>query len=208
MSAHQNESGDQEIEVKFFVRDLAVIEVRLQALGAKRTADRVREVNLRFDTRDGALTRQSQVLRLRQDTASVMTFKGPARMNQAVSMRQEIEFEVNDFGAARRFLEALGYVVSVIYEKYRTTYALGNLEIVLDEMPFGSFIEVEGPDAASIQQMAADLRLDWEARSTASYLGLFAQLRAARGLSARNLTFEELEGVRATPQDLSLNYAG
>ena len=199
---------DQEIEVKFLVRDLKVIEERLIALGASRSAERVRETNLRFDTPEGELTRRHQVLRLRQDAGAVMTFKGPAQAGESVSVRQEIEFEVSDFGAAQRLLEALGYVVSVIYEKYRTTYSLGALEVVLDEMPFGSFLEIEGPDSASIQRLAEDLRLDWPARSSASYLALFNQLRAARSLSAQNLTFAELAGVNAAPEDLGLRYAG
>jgi adenylate cyclase, class 2 len=164
---------DQEIEVKFFVRDLAVVEQRLQALGAQRTAERVLETNLRYDTPAGDLTREQRVLRLRQDVGAVMTYKGPARAGESVSMRQEIEFQVSDFAAARRLIEALGYVIYMIYEKYRTTYTLGNLEIVLDEMPFGAFVEIEGPDGDQIQQAAAQLKLDWDARSSASYLALF-----------------------------------
>lgn len=200
---------DQEIEVKFFVRDLAVVESRLRSLGAKCIVERVHEVNLRYDTPGGELTRQQRVLRLRQDVDSVVTYKGPARLDaNSVSMRQEIEFQVSDFGAAQRLLEALGYVISITYEKYRTTFEYGDLEVVLDEMPFGNFVEIEGPDSASIQNAAANLRLDWDSRSAASYLGLFYQLRASRKLTAKNLTFEELAGVKATPQDLSLNYAG
>lgn len=199
---------DQEIEVKFLVQDLSVIEARLLSLGAQRSAERVRETNLRFDTPGGDLTRQRQVLRLRQDAGAVMTFKGPARAGESVSVRQEIEFQVSDFGAAQRLLEALGYVIAVIYEKYRTTYSLGELEVVLDEMPFGSFLEIEGPDGESIQRLAAGLQLDWEARSSASYLALFNQLRVARSLKAQNLTFDELSGVETAPEDLGLRYAG
>lgn len=199
--------SEQEIEVKFLVRDLAAIAARLDRLAARLSSPRVHETNLRFDTPDGALTRARRVLRLRQDAASVLTYKGPAAPGEEVSMRQEIEFTVSDFQAARRFLEALGYQVSVTYEKYRTMYALGELAVTLDEMPFGRFIEIEGPDAASIQAAAADLRLDWAARSVASYLALFNQLCAARGLPAQNLTFAELAGVEASPEDLGLRYA-
>ena len=198
--------NEQEIEVKFLVRDLAAIAARLDRLGARISAPRVHETNLRFDTPDGALTQARRVLRLRQDAASVLTYKAPAAPGEEVSVRQEIEFTVSDFQSARHFLEALGYQVSVTYEKYRTMYALNDLVVTLDEMPFGSFIEIEGPDAASIQAAAADLRLDWAARSVASYLALFDQLCAARGLAAQNLTFAELEGVDVSPEDLGLRY--
>jgi adenylate cyclase class 2 len=199
---------EQEIEAKFLVRDLSMIALRLDVLGAQITFPRVYEVNLRFDTPDGSLTRARQVLRLRQDAASFLTFKGPQRQGETVSARQEIEFQVSDFTAARHLLEALGYQVAVIYEKYRTTYQLGSLVVTLDEMPFGSFIEIEGPDAQSIQSAAASLQLDWEARSATSYLALFSQLCAARGLAAQNLTFDELRGINAAPEDLGLRYAG
>lgn len=198
---------EQEIEVKFLVRDLQGVAGRLRAQNAPVTAERVREVNLRFDTPDGALTRDHRVLRLRQDAGSVLTYKGAAAPGASVSVRQEIEFKVSDFEAARHFLEALGYQVSITYEKYRTTYQLGELMITLDEMPFGSFIEIEGPDAESIRKAAGELHLDWEARSVASYLALFNQLRTSRGLAARNLTFDELRGVSASPEDLGLRYA-
>ena len=46
---------------------------------------------------------------------------------------------MGDFEAARRLLEALGYRLTVMYEKYRTTYHLRHLIVVLDEMPYGEF---------------------------------------------------------------------
>ncbi len=200
--------NEQEIEVKFMVRDLSVVAGRLKMLGARVSSERVHETNLRFDTPDGALTRERQVLRLRQDASAVLTFKGPAAPGQSVSTRQEIEFKVSDFASAQHFLEALGYQVAITYEKFRTMYDLRDLVVTLDEMPFGSFVEIEGPDAEAIRRSAEDLNLDWEARSLASYLGLFNQLRESRGLDARNLTFEELKGVKASPQDLGLRSAG
>ena len=200
-------SNDQEVEVKFPVRDLPGIAARLEALGARITAPRVLEINLRFDTPDGALSKERRVLRLRQDAGAVMTFKGPSQPGESVSVRQEIEFTVSDFAAARRLLEALGYAVVVTYEKFRTTFALHNLLVVLDELPFGSFIEIEGGDAEGIHAAADALGLDWGARSTASYLSLFAQLSAARRLTAKNLTFDELAGVQAHPKDMGLRYA-
>ena len=200
-------SNDQEVEAKFLVRDLPGIAARLERLGAWITAPRVHETNLRFDTPEGSLTKERRVLRLRQDAAAVMTFKGPSKAGESVSVRQEIEFTVSDFAAAQRMLEALGYVVSVTYEKFRTTYTFNDLLVVLDEMPIGGFIEIEGPDAESIRAAADALELDWEARSGSSYLALFAQLSATRGLSARNLTFDELSGVQVTPADMGLRYA-
>lgn len=198
---------DQEIEVKFAVRDLAALVSRLKSLGARLVQERVHETNLRFDTPYGDLTNEHRVLRLRQDVNAILTFKGPAQPGNEVSARQEIEFQVSDFEAARRFLQALGYRVAVAYEKYRAVYSLGEVLVTLDEMPIGSFAEIEGPDAGAIHTAAAVLKLDWDARSTASYIGLFNMLRDARGLSARNLMFAELQGVEVSPLDFGLRYA-
>jgi adenylate cyclase, class 2 len=199
--------SELEIEVKFFIRDLPAITDRLELLGARLTGQRILETNLRFDTPDSAVTRARQVLRLRQDAGAVLTFKGPDQPGERVRIRPEIEFQVSDFEAARHFLEALGYRVLVIYEKYRTTYQLGSLMVTLDEMPFGNFVEIEGPDPDQIEEGAKILKLDWHERSTASYLSLFYQFRAARGLTARNLTFQEMDGLTALPNDLGLSYA-
>lgn len=199
--------SEQEIEVKFYIRDLAAIAGRLDSIGARKTAGRVQETNLRFDTPGGDLTRARQVLRLRQDFNAVMTFKGPAQPGQEVSARQEIEFQVSDFTSAQHLLEALGYQVVIVYEKYRTTYQMEDLTIVLDEMPFGSFIEIEGPDADTIRRAAERIGLNWGARSVASYLALFNTLKTSKNVRAKNLTFEELAGIQVSPEDLGLQYA-
>jgi len=186
----------QEIEAKFYVRDLPAIERRLLAMGGSLLSPRVQEINLRFDTPDGRLGIGRQTLRLRKDTVARLTYKGPQAAGETVSSRPEIEFEVSDYQAARQFLEALGFILAVTYEKYRTTYTLGGTEVVLDELPFGSFVEIEGRDADAIFQSARRLGLAWETRCTESYLGLFIRLKNAVGLQAENLTFAEVGSWR------------
>jgi adenylate cyclase class 2 len=185
-------TNNQEQEAKFYLGDRLAFEERLRKLGAQLRTARTFEANLRFDTPDGALTQSYKVLRLRKDEKIRLTYKGPAEVGREVSVRPEIEFEVSSFDNARAFLEALGYQVSVRYDKYRTTYDLDSLEVVIDELPFGDFAEIEGPGTDAIQGAAAALGLNWEARCVDSYLGLFARLRNSEGLTARNLTFEEV----------------
>lgn len=199
--------GDQEIEVKFYLSKPERFPARLKAAGAVLVQERQFESNLRFDTPDGQLTREARVLRLRQDNRARMTYKGPSAAGQPVSQRQEIEFEVSDFAAARRLLEALGYHVSVMYEKWRTTYRLGELEIVYDELPFGHFTEIEGPDSDSIQRAASSLGLDWEARVTASYLALFERMKISRGVQGNELSFAAIQELAATCEDLGVKPA-
>ena len=109
---------DREIEVKFYVRGLISTEKLLQELGADQVQARTHEYNLRFDTPDGELTQRDHVLRLRKDSAARVTYKGPGFTLDGVYHRKEIEFAVSDFDAAQTLLEALGYQVSMVYEKF------------------------------------------------------------------------------------------
>ena len=59
---------------------------------------------------------------------------------------------------------------------------LGNVEVVVDELPTGDFLEIEGPDSESIRAAAKQLGLNWEAGILDSYTVLFERLRARLGL--------------------------
>jgi adenylate cyclase class 2 len=41
-------------------------------------------------------------------------------------------------------IEKLGYELAVVYEKHRKAWHLGKVEVVLDELPFGYYMEIEG----------------------------------------------------------------
>jgi adenylate cyclase class 2 len=194
--------SDQELEVKFYLSDLPALRARLEAAGAQLYKPRVHEINLRFDTPSGDLTRGYRVLRLRQDSEARLTYKGPGELVDGVRSRQELEFTVSDFETARHFLEALGYEVSVMYEKYRATYTLEGVLVTLDEMPYGNFAEIEGPDGASIRKTAEVLGLDWERRILDSYIMLFDRLRERLGLAFRDLSFANFEKLTVTGEML------
>ncbi len=196
-----------ELEVKYLVSDLVRMEERIQSLGGILTQPRTHEINLRYDTPEGDLTRAHRVLRLRQDQAAILTYKGPAHAEQGVQSRVEIEMIVENFDTARAFLEALGYRVSVMYEKFRTSYMYRDAVITLDEMPYGAFIEIEGQNPDQIHDISDDLRLDWSARAPGSYLEIFEGFKQRRGLTMRDLAFDALEGLNVSPEDMDLHFA-
>jgi adenylate cyclase class 2 len=94
-----------------------------------------------------------------------------------------------------------------MYEKYRTTYRFLQVEVMIDEMPYGAFVEVEGADPQLVRTAADRLGLRWETRSPESYLALFEGLRARRGFKMPHLSFEGFKGITVTPADLQLEYA-
>ncbi len=197
----------QEIEAKFYVQDLKRLEVRLRRLKARRVQSRVLEMNVRFDLPDGRLRAEGRVLRLRRDTEARLTYKGASQKEEGILNRQEIEFVVDDFEKAEQFLEALGYQKLIYYEKYRTTYDVNETLIMLDEMPYGGFIEIEGSDTKSIRSAADRLGLNWSAAVATSYVGLFERVRKALNLSFADISFANFAGINVKAADLGVRAA-
>jgi len=181
---------DQEREVKFYIRDKAAMERRLIEMSAKLVRERTFELNLRFDTRFKRLSRRHRLLRLRKNHSAFLTYKGRSQVFEGVFSRQEIEFEVGDFEAARRLIEAIGFRIVVIYEKFRTTYTLDDLEITIDELPYGDFVEIEGETVQQIRDLAAKLNLNGDNAVLNNYLGLFHKIKQRENYHFRDLTFE------------------
>jgi adenylate cyclase class 2 len=201
-------ASEVEIEVKFYVISLEDIAGKIIDLGGKLIQERIFEKNLRFDTADQKLRNLRQVLRLRQDKENILTFKGAAETGKQVSIRQEIEVLVDDFDTTRTLLEGLGYEVVMEYEKYRTTFSLLDTLVVLDELPYGNFIEIEGPDGNSIQKVARNLNLNWKMRVMTSYTYLFETLKNRKPeLGGKYLTFDELQGIQIMPDELEVSPA-
>lgn len=199
-------SGDKEVEAKFHVGHLGDIEQRAIAGGAQPASPRTLETNLRFDTADGQLRRARRALRLRSDAAVTLAYKGPGDLSDGIRSRPEAEVQVADLAAARSVLEGLGYIVVFKYEKYRTTYRMGAVEIMLDELPYGDFVELEGA-ADSLRPIAERLGLRWEAAIPDSYHTLFEKLQAMHRLPFRDLTFRNFEGVTVRALDLQIPQA-
>ncbi|HJZ10728.1 MAG TPA: class IV adenylate cyclase, partial [Acidobacteriota bacterium] len=159
----------QETEAKFYVEDLKKVVTRLRELEAILIKPRTLEKNTRFDLPDHSLRKEGRALRLRQDDKARLAYKGPGIKSEGVLSRREIEFGVEDFEKARQFLEALGYEKLIFYEKYRTTYEFEDTHIMLDEMPYGGFVEIESGSIAGIRMVSEKLRLKWSAAIAASY---------------------------------------
>jgi adenylate cyclase, class 2 len=146
----------QEIEIKLPVTDQKALQRALKRLKAKPLvagSPRVHELNVIFDTTDGALAKRGQLLRIRTETSEpkgkkapakgkplswkqrvVVTFKRPTSEDEPTAagrpaskykVREELELEISNSGTLTKILEALGMDGWFRYEKYRTTYKLG-----------------------------------------------------------------------------------
>lgn len=197
----------QETEVKFYVQDLKKIELRLLELKAQLIQPRVHEVNYRYDTPDGSLQAREHVLRLRSDTNAVLTFKGNSDLIDGVFSRVELETTLGDLETGKRIFEALGYVQFLVYEKYRAIYEINDCHIMLDELPYGDFVEIEGSDTASIRKTTSLLDLNFECAVGAGYVKLFEVYNSKYGFPLTDLTFEALREKKPSPEELNIRAA-
>ncbi|MFN2135510.1 MAG: class IV adenylate cyclase [Candidatus Promineifilaceae bacterium] len=192
-----------EVEVKFLIEDLAQMQLRLAEAGAKIKKPRVHERNVRFDTADQALLAKEQLLRLREDSGVLLTFKGLSALDKQseAKIREEIEVQLDSFDKMAAILSRLGYSPQQTYEKYRETFELGEVEVVVDEMPYGNFVELEGREDA-LKTAARALGLNWEERIVSNYLALMGYLIQHYDLPFDDVTFANFEASKVSIRDI------
>jgi adenylate cyclase, class 2 len=118
---------------------------RLRDAGAQVVRDEEFEENTIYS--GGALRRETSVLRLRRvGERALLTFKERFPSSSAIKHQREEETEVADADAMQAILEALGFVPVLVYEKRRQTWHFGQVEVVIDELAFGLFMEIEGEE--------------------------------------------------------------
>jgi len=178
-------TGPIETEIKIPMHDGAgPARLLLEQHGYRVTVPRTLQVDQVFDFSDGALRESGRLLRLRlekapsENSAAILTYKGPVLSAGLHKSREELETSVADGGTLDKVLERLGFVPSFRYEKYRTTFqASGEPGLVaLDETPIGVFLELEGP-AYWIDRTALQLGFGPRDYVTASYSALYRTFR-------------------------------
>ena len=133
-----------EVEKKFRLtkRQRDAVLKRLPDLGATLQREDFEE-NTLYD--GDALKSGACVLRLRRvGGKATLTYKKRLPGASAIKQQREEETAVADPEAMEAILEALGFTPALVYEKRRQTWRLGNTEIVIDVLPFGLFMEIEG----------------------------------------------------------------
>src|SRR5207237_5465712 len=68
------------------------------------------------------------------------------RIQNQTAYKHQIEHEtvVENAEELEKIIESLDFYKKLIYEKRRKTWRFREVEIVLDELPFGDFMEIEG----------------------------------------------------------------
>lgn len=152
---------------------------RLRAVGAEFEGEEF-ETNTLYT--GNALDATRAVLRLRRtNTRSVLTYKERGAIDASgIKRHREDETVVADADALVSILDALGYRPSLVYEKRRATWHVQEAEIVIDELPFGLYAEIEG-DEANIRAAEIKLGIQDAAHEDATYPDLVARYGRRRG---------------------------
>ena len=106
--------------------------------------------------------------------------------------REETELTVADARDATRLLEQLGFRRTLSFQKRRETWKLGGCKVELDELPhLGCFVEVEGPDEATVMKVREELGLAGRPMSKTSYIAMLQGYLKDRGQTADEVRFPE-----------------
>lgn len=157
-----------EIEKKFRLTEeqRTIVLERLPQIGATSIAEEFEENTLYGG---GSLEIGTSVLRLRRaGNKAVLTFKKRLGSVSPIKYRMEIETLVEDPDSLSEILEALGFRPVLVYEKQRQTWHLDNTEILIDKLPFGLFMEIEGSED-DIHAIELKLGIDGLLNEPASY---------------------------------------
>jgi adenylate cyclase class 2 len=153
-------------------------------------SQRLREVGARLQGKEfeentlyagGRLDPRRQVLRLRRvGGAAIFTYKERHESQSAIKHQREDETRVEDAAALDAILDALGYRPALVYEKRRATWHVCQTEVLLDELPFGLFVEIEGEED-DIKEVENLLELTNAEAEMATYPELAARHGEQRG---------------------------
>ncbi len=94
--------------------------------------------------RGGRLDLGGIALRLRRvNGRAYLTFKRRLPSKSAIKHQEEHEVTIADPDGMDWILRSLGFQPAVVYEKRRARWKVDGVKVVIDELPFGLFMEIE-----------------------------------------------------------------
>ncbi|MFF2921889.1 class IV adenylate cyclase [Streptomyces celluloflavus] len=148
-----------ECEAKFLAVDVDGLQAKLTALGAIQAFPRTLLTRKIFE--NDALEGGAWVRLRDEGTRSTLTLK-QVTDSTTIDGTTEIETEVSDLHTMAEILRNVGLREVRYQENYREEWRLGEVAFDFDTWPdLPTFLEIEGPDEASVRQAADLLDLDY-----------------------------------------------
>ena len=79
-------------------------------------------------------------------TRAALTFKQRIPTRSPIKHQLEEETEVANADTTHAILTQLGFKPALVYEKRRARWKIGKTKVVIDELPFGLFMEIEASE--------------------------------------------------------------
>lgn len=150
-----------EIEAKFLNVDFDSLRAKLTELGATCVQPMRTMKRKNYDFPDRRLDARNGWVRVR-DEGNKVTLSYKQLNNRELDGTHEVNITIDSFEAADEFLRAIGLEAKTYQVTRRESWRLDDFEIELDEWPWiKPYLEVEGPDEASLKALAEKLGLDW-----------------------------------------------
>jgi adenylate cyclase class 2 len=151
-----------EIEAKFLDADHDALRAKLREIGAECKQPMRLMKRKGYDYPGGRLrAEQNGWVRVRNEGDKItMSYK--QLDNRGLDGTKEIQLTIDSFENADAFLHALGLKPGTYQETKRESWTWQDCEIELDHWPWTKpYVEMEGPDEATLKDLAAKLGLDW-----------------------------------------------
>jgi adenylate cyclase class 2 len=194
-----------EIEVKFYIKNYEEIIKKVSEYAGNPVKSGL-EKNILFDKKDFSFRKNNKILRLRYyNNSSIITIKTPPdKKDPEFKTLKETECTVDSIENMRFILKECGFINEQIYEKQREVFRTNKLEICIDRLPFGDFVELEG-DRDKIRQAASFLNFNWENKILPSYRAIFEKIKQDYNLSFTDITFKNFENLKEKNFHKSIN---
>ncbi|MCX2971779.1 MULTISPECIES: class IV adenylate cyclase [Streptomyces] len=186
-----------EYEAKFLAVDVTDLQTRLTGLGAVRVLPRTLLTRKIFE--NDALDVGAWIRLRNEGTRSTLTLK---QVTDATTIdgTTEVETDVADLHAMAEILRRIGLREVRYQENYREEWRLGEVVFDFDTWPdLPTFVEIEGPDEASVRQAAALLELDYSEARFGSVDEIYKSEAGRDILSEPTLLFADSEKDESRP---------
>lgn len=178
-----------ESEYKFELTNKERLVLQLIEIGAQ-GGERAHELTVMYDNSDQHMNKKDARLRVRTKTTGDGNSEVSISYKQPLSregLKREIEYQtiVKSKEMLELIIDEMGYKQVSSYERYRTDYHIGSgddlIEISIDELPFGNFVEIEGSNLEKISDLALKLGFNKDMHIENSYDGIFNTIERKAG---------------------------
>lgn len=188
-----SQTTNREIEVRFLEIDVRAMTEKLRSLQAQDLGEDLFRETIIYDKDLAWPYDEKKFVRVRENRDGVfVTFKQSQALTASGTV--EVEFKANSAERVKTFMEHIGLVVFREQEKKRHTWKLGEVVVDIDTWPrVPTYVELEGPDEASLRDAAAKLGLDWSKAEFRLAGHLIEQVYGIKVHQLHYFTFDRVE---------------